>query len=465
MKKMGERFIRNQGIIYGGLLVVALLISINRGLPLWMGFVVSLFLISGALLWQKQSVSDLFKCMKAGILSVKRIYIMIILIGFNVALWISSGVVPSMIYYGFEVVGHVNFLLFAFLMSALMALFMGTGLGTLSTVGVALFALGSVMDFPPPLLLGAILSGAYVADRLSPLSALVQFTCATHQIKYKAYAMSVARTMLPSFILTAVLCIFLGGHQGDSSPLLISQIGQYKQDLSNQFLVHPLLMLVPLVVLLEVVRSGDSQRTLYLGTGFGVILTLVLQGQSLWQVLLLMVRGFRAEKASEIIHTLEIGGGWAMLEVIVIIMLGMALSSLYEHFGWFDPLINRLIKKAKSPQSLVRRTALLSIGLDALTCDQTIGIVIPSKTCVDSFKGKGFSRVDLASLVANSGTALAPLMPWNVNAIIILSVTGIGAVDYGPYMILNWSTLLLMLVFQILSKVRAIHPERALDKS
>lgn len=471
---MGEGLKKYQGLIYGGLLALTLMVCLYKGYALWLGFLGVLVIICGSLLLQEKTYRPIVNDIVQGIFSVKRIYLMIILIGFNIALWISSGVVPSMIFYGFEVIGHVHFLLFTFLMTALMALFMGTGLGTLSTVGVALFTLGSVMTLPGPLVLGFILSGAYVADRLSPLSALVQFTCETNRIAYKDYARKVAKAMLPAFILTLLMCFILGGKQAVSGQGLVAQIVQYKTDLGEHFFLHPLLMLVPLLVLVEVVRSGNSQRALYLGTGLGMFLTLFLQHQSLWQVLRYMLVGYRADQASGIVKTLEIGGGIGMLEVIVIIMLGMALSSLYEKRGWFDPLINQLIYSAKTPQQLVRRTAFLSIGLDALTCDQTIGIVIPSKTCLKPFNKQGQSSVDLAQVIANSGTAFSPLMPWNVNAIIILAITGIGAVDYAPYMILNWSTLILIIIFQVIFKNRTgrlntkgseFKPIQTLDKS
>ena len=119
--------------------------------------------------------------------SVQSIYWVVLMIGINVSVWIASGIVPTLVYYGFDVVDQVNFLLFSFLISSVVAFFLGTGLGTLSTIGIALFSLGSSVGIPLPILTGALLSGAYVADRLSPISALVNFTTATIQIPFKDY--------------------------------------------------------------------------------------------------------------------------------------------------------------------------------------------------------------------------------------------------------------------------------------
>ena len=371
-----------------------------------------------------------------GILSIKDIYFIVFLIGVNVAMWISSGIVPSLIYYGFEIVDKVYFLLFAYLMTALVAFFLGTGLGTLSTVGVALFSLGISIGMPSGILVGALMSGAYVADRLSPISALVNFTLETVDVKFKPYFKMTGLIMIPAAILAAVMYFLLSlKYTSSISP---DEINHYKSVIENAFTISPIYFIIPIIVLWTSFRGMKSMKVLSIGITLSALVTIVVQDKSWIELFNYMLFGYESNSEIQFIQSLEIGGAYAMIEVVFIIMAGISMSTLFEKCGWIQPVIDFIEAKSKTQLSTLANTGLLSVILNALTCDQTVGILVPGKYLKSFFNRHQLSDLSLAQIIANTGTAIAPLMPWNVNAIIVLAITGVSAVEYAPYTFLNW---------------------------
>ena len=387
-----------------------------------------------------------------GIWSIKSIYIVVLLIGINVAVWISSGIVPSLIYYGFSIVDRVYFLLFAYVMAAGVAFFLGTGLGTLSTVGVALYALGKSIGMPSVILVGALMSGAYVADRLSPISALVNFTLETTEVKFKTYFKRTASVMILPAILSARLYLLLSlKYPSAISP---QEIAQFKHALTDAFVISPLYFLIPMLVLWTSFKGIKSAHVLTLGILMSTLVTVFIQDTSVTTVLNHMLYGFKTTSKVMFLKSLEIGGAFAMLEVVIIIMAGISMSTLFEKCGFIQPIIDLVERKSKGPRHVIFNTGLLSIILNALTCDQTVGIVVPGKYLKELFGKYKLDRSTLAQVIANTGTNMAPLMPWNVNAIIVLAITGVSALEYAPYTFLNLLTLPFVLIIIQLTEKR-----------
>lgn len=361
------------------------------------------------------------------------LYGIIALVGVSVGLWIASGVVPMLIDFGFLALERVPFLPFAFLLTAVLAFFMGTGLGTISTVGVALFAVARGTGIPSAVVVGALVSGAYVADRLSPISALVNLTLKTVDIPYKAYYKGVLRGMLPSIGIALGVYFLLGRHLG--APVSEVTILGYRRALQITFQLNPVLLLMPLCILSLSVKGVRTHMILIAGCVMGGFFAIVLQGLSLQEVILTAARGVRLPQAAEFVQSLEIGGMLTMLEVVGIVMGGVALNALYTLYGWFDPLKKPHLKTA---QGCVVYTACISTLLNALTCDQSVGILVPGKQFQDKYRTHHLPPEALAQTIALTGTGLAPIMPWNVNALIIYEITGVSAGLFAGFALLNW---------------------------
>ncbi|MBF4694147.1 Na+/H+ antiporter NhaC family protein [Fusibacter ferrireducens] len=436
------------GIFIAVVFIVSIVTCLSLGITLLYGFLVTLVITSVLLKANGIELKKTLSYVLEGIGHAKSIYFVILMIGVNVALWIASGIVPSMIYFGFSIVNHVNFILFAFLATGIFALFIGTGLGSLSTIGVAIFSLGISAGMPKALLSGAILSGAYVADRLSPISALVNFTTETVGVSFKTYFAKTIKLMLPALFLTAI--IYLVMSMNIESTLTDTAISEYKEVLSNAFVISGWFFVVPIVVLILSLMGFKSNLTLGFGLISSILIAIFIQHVPMTELVRFMYSGFHTDSQVDLIRSLQIGGGRSMIEVIFIIMGGISMSTVFEKCGWIKPLVDAVTQNSKTKSALYLRTSLMSIGLDALTCDQTVGIIIPGRNLKEAFLEHNLDEGDLAALIANSGTALAPLMPWNVNAIIILAIIGVPAVEFAPFMIFNFLTILWILFYTFL---------------
>ncbi len=433
---MKQRVEKKWGLILAAIFIVSVFTCLIIGRSLVWGVSGTLALAMVILKYNGISYKKSFKWILEGIISIKDIYFIVFLIGVNVAMWISSGIVPALIYYGFEIVDKVYFLLFAYLMTAVVAFFLGTGLGTLSTVGVALFSLGISIGMPSGILVGALISGAYVADRLSPISALVNFTLETVGVPFKQYFKQTGFVMIPAAILAGIAYFLLSLKY--TSSISLEGMTFYKNTIMDNFSISPLFFIVPIVVLWMSFKGMKSVKVLGIGITMSALITIFVQGQSPIDVLKFMGFGFEGQSAVPFIKSLEIGGAYAMLEVVLIIMAGISMSTLYEKCGWIEPIIATIEEKSRNRVGVLINTGILSTVLDALTCDQTVGILVPGKYLKGFFKRHGYEPLNLAQIIANTGTAMAPLMPWNVNAIIVLAITGVSAVQYAPFAFLNW---------------------------
>lgn len=431
-----QQVAKKWGLILAAIFIMSIFTCLYIGRSLVWGLTGTLIIAIGILKSNGIAFKTSIQWILEGILSIKAIYFIVFLIGVNVAMWISSGIVPALIFYGFEIVDKVYFLLFAYLMTAVVAFFLGTGLGTLSTVGVALFSLGISIGMPSGILVGALMSGAYVADRLSPISALVNFTLETVDVPFKQYFKQTAIVMVPAAILAGFVYYVLSLKY--TSTISLREMAFYKNTILENFKIAPFFFIVPIVVLWTSFRGIKSIKVLSIGITLSAFITIFIQGQNPIDVLKFMGFGFESASSVPFIKSLEIGGAYAMIEVVFIIMAGISMSTIFEKCGWIAPIISLVEEKSRNRISVLFNTGMLSTVLNALTCDQTVGILVPGKYLKTFFKKHGFESVNLAQMIANTGTSMAPLMPWNVNAIIVLAVTGVSALDYAPYAFLNW---------------------------
>lgn len=414
-----------------GLIGLCILLDI----PLYLGFFGAVIFSSVLLVKKGHKLKELNNMMFSGIKDCRILFIVITLIGATVSIWLSSGIVPTLMYYGFKYVTHINYVLACFIITAVISVVMGTAVGTISTIGIALIGIGKGFAIPDGLLLGAVVSGAFIADRLSPLGGLVNLTLKTVELNYREYVRSILNTMVPSALAAAAAYHYLG--KGYMSAIDVSKIATFQENLSRAFAIQPVLLLLPVAVLILAVSGVKPVVNMGIGVAAGSLISIFLQGDSLLQVLQYILSGYRSATGIEELDRILKGGGvQSMLEVMLIIAGAVALSSLLEGTNIINPIIAIAAGKAKSKLSLIARTAVFSSLLTIVTCDQTAGIILLGRLLKERFEELGISRVKLARTISETGTAIAPLMPWNVNSIIILAITGLSTIEYAQYAVL-----------------------------
>lgn len=416
--------------LWGSILSIVMCIVFNKSLAY--GFAVGIVLSAGILVKNGIEFKYIIASIRESLYECKNVYFIILLIGGTVAIWLSSGTVPTLIYMGFEYLNKVNFIFACFLISSVLSIVMGTALGTVSTVGIALYGIGIGMGYPDYIIIGAIVSGAFISDKISPLSALANLTIEVTESQYKVYLKEALKTLGITYVLALAFYFVLGAMytvQMDSSTIANLSMG-----LEEHFVLSKWLLLLPLVTIILSFRGVKTTWVMFFCLISGFILTIVVQGNSFMSALNWVLYGFADYTGVEAVDSVLRGGGIiGMLEVIVIVGGAVILSSLFEMGSVLSDYLNKVIDSVKSPGDLILKTGLTSIALTTITCDQTVGILIPAKEFSKKFKEMGMNSSVMARTISDTGTIIAPLEPWNVNALILVAMFGVSPLKYGPF--------------------------------
>lgn len=420
--------------LIAGFVLISIFISIIINVSLLFPFVASIA-FSIFILSKQFKLDELVKMVITGVLECKVLYILILLIGANISVWMASGIVPAVMYYGFNYLKDMNFIFMAFLITSVMSVFMGTAVGTISTLGIALLGIGRGFGIPQGLLLGVLVSGAFIADKISPISGLLNLTLKVTETNYRELLKTMSKTLIPVFLLTGVIYFVIGSNysQGENVEL----ITEFQEAINFGFKISPLLLLLPLGVVLLPLKGIKIIPTILIGLIGGVSLSIFFQNNSLADTFRFIFFGYRGQTPSSELNEILVSGGIiGMVEIVLIVASVIALSSLLEGSGILKPLIYSPIAKVKSKGELIFKTGIIGNMLTIITCDQTVGIVLPSRQYKEKYREVGLDGLILARTISDTSTIIAPLIPWNVNAIIIALITGISAIEYAPYAVL-----------------------------
>ena len=408
--------------------------SIIFSIPLYIGFAVGIVFTVFVLYKSGYSIGELLGTIGSAIFEVKNLIVVILFIGATTSIWLASGVVPTIMYYGFTYMEGVNFLMAAFLIMTAVSYFMGTAVGTLSTVGISLSGIGLGLGIPLNLMVGVLVSGAFIADKISPLSGLVNLTMTTIDRNYKDIIKSTLVTLIPTIAVTAAIYYIMGMNytSGDYSNLIL-----YKNAIAEGFNTTKILLLLPVVILVLSVSGLKSIYTLSVGIIVGAALSVVFQGMTVTEVISSIFFGFHGSTPSEELNKLLVSGGMiSMIEAIFIVISAISLVKIFEKGNILMPLMDRLVSGINTKFSLVIRTGLISTILTVATCDQTAGIILPGRILKDKYKELELDSTVLARTISDTGVTVAPLMPWNINSFLIKPIMGITAAQYAPYSVL-----------------------------
>ncbi len=406
---------------------------IFMNISLTVGFLGSILFSLFLLTKRGFSLCYLLKIIVDGLKECKKLYLFILLIGGTISVWLSSGVVPSIMYYGFEYMKGINFLFAAYVITSFMSIFMGTAVGTISTIGIAVLGIGQGFHIPKYILLGVIVSSSFIADKLSPISGLFNLTLSVTHTKYKQVIKAMMKTFIPTYIITGMIYYYIGANLQRGA----SNIELYQSVISNHFIISPYLLLFPILFLIFSLFEIEIIWTVLIGIFGGSMISVFVQKITFHEVLRGIFLGYHLHSSShefnQIFHS---GGIISMMEVVLIVMGAIALGNLLERTGILSPMIEKILSRIYTKKQLVFYTGLMSSIFTIVTCDQTVGIVIPSKVFKDKYEKLEVDDTILARTISDTGTIIAPLIPWNVNALIIGAIISISPLQYGPYAVL-----------------------------
>ena len=384
--------------------------------------------------------ADLEEGMINGTVIALKAIIILLVIGLLIATWIAGGVVPLLIYYGLKILSPSIFLVATCIICSIVSLATGSSWTTAGTVGVALIAVGQGLGIPLPMVAGAIVSGAYFGDKMSPLSDTTNLSPAVAGSELFEHIRHMMYTTIPGLCIALLLYTGLGlynaptaSSSGDLGPLLAT--------LENHYNLSPILLTAPLLVLLLVIYKVPAIPALLAGSVLGGILAVVFQGQSLGDILNAAKEGFVSQTGNRKVDDLLTRGGiQGMLSTIALILCAMSFGGVMEKTGMLRTLAASVLKTAKSVGSLVFATVLSCLGMNALAPDQYLSLVVPGRMYREAFQNANLHPKNLSRCLEDAGTLTAPLIAYNTCGAYMSKVLGVSAGEYFLFAFLNLLT-------------------------
>jgi NhaC family Na+:H+ antiporter len=431
--------------------------------------------VAGLVAWQLgYTYEEINDSIVRSISSAMAAIIILLTIGSLSGTWLLSGIVPAMIYYGLKILNPTIFLFAAAIVCAIVSVATGSSWSTIATVGIALLGIGQALDLPEGVVAGAIISGAYFGDKMSPLSDTTNLAPAmagtdlfTH-IRYMAY------TTVPSLIITLIIFLVWGftfdtaATQTDSNEVLVA--------LESAFNLTPWLFVVPALVIFMIIKRVPAAPALLIGALLGGLFAVIFQPNVVNQVsgiegdylkssfvavMNALSTTIHVQTDNAEINDLLTGKGmYGMLNTVWLIICAMIFGGVMESCGLLKRIADEIIRLAKSTGSLVTSTAVTCLFFNVTASDQYMAIAVPGRMYADTYRKRGLKPEVLSRTLEDSGTVTSVLVPWNTCGATQAGVLGIATVVYAPYTFFCIISPLMTILFAYLNiKIRRLDDE------
>jgi NhaC family Na+:H+ antiporter len=368
--------------------------------------------------------------------SVMQAILILAVIGMLIGTWIGGGIVPTLIYYGLQILSPSFFLITALLLCSIVSIATGSSWTTAGTVGVALIGIAEGLGISVALAAGCIVSGAYFGDKMSPLSdttnlapAMAGATLFDH-IRHMFYTTGV------SYGIVAVIYIVLG-LQYKGQELNASEINGILEAIKSIYIINPLFLLVPVITIGAVALKIPAIPGLLIGVVLGGF-CMIFQGGDLGAILEAINYGVEAASGHEMVDELLTNGGMqSMMWTISLIMCALTFGGVLESTGMMQCIAGKMLGWAKSTGSLILVTVLSCLFVNILCADQYLGIALPGKMFKDAYAERGLAPRNLSRALEDSGTVTSALVPWNTCGATMAGFLGVSTFVYAPFAFFN----------------------------
>ncbi len=419
---------------------------------------VSLLVATGICVWlsmwlYKTPWSAFEDAIRSNVGDVTNAIVILLLIGALGGAWTVSGVVPTFIYYGLKIISPKIFLLSACVICALVSLMVGSSWTTIATIGVALMGIGKAEGFSEGMIAGAIISGAYFGDKMSPLSDTTVMASSINQVPLFSHIRYMVITTVPSISIALIIFTILGiSHDGAPA----EQISQYSQALAGTFHLTPWLLVVPVVTAVMIARKTPAMIVLAISTLLASLFAILFQPDLVTAIGEKVVQGSRARvffvgTVESIYNTVSPSTGMAevdalvatrgmlgMLNTIYLIICGMCFGGCMRASGMLREISRLILPLARRRFGLVSSTVMTGTVLNGIVSDQYLSIILTSDIFRDTYDKEGYERRLLSRSVEDSATVTSPLYPWSSCGMTQSTILHVPTIAYLPYCFFNW---------------------------
>lgn len=419
------------------------------------------------------SWEDIEKGIVKGISRSLGAILILLAVGSLIGTWMLAGTVPTLIYYGLDLLNPAFFYAATCLICAIVAMSIGSSWTTAATVGVALMGIAIGMGMSEAITAGAVISGAYFGDKISPLSETTNLAPAIAGTNLFEHIQYMLWTTIPSIIIALILFTFIGfgADEVDSG----TRIAEMQLLLDQEFNLG-LHMLVPLVVLLTLaIKKVPAFPAVAIGALLGGVWAAIFQPEviakmanegtsgilaSVMVVWTALFDGVQFETSSDTLNSLLSRGGMSsMLNTIWLIMCAMTFGAVLERVGLLKRAVSAFLKGASSAGDMITRTILTCFGTNLITADQYMAIVMPGRMYKEEFEKRGLNQLNLSRSLEDGGTLTSPLIPWNTCGVYMHGVLAVNPLEYAVYAFFNLINPVLAIIYAFLGiKILRITP-------
>lgn len=359
-------------------------------------------------------------------------------VGVLIAAWISAGTVPTIIYAGLKVISPKFFLLTTTLICAITSTATGSSWTTMGTVGLAMLGVGMGLGIPVGLTAGAIISGAYFGDKMSPLSDSTLLAAAVCKVPIFTHIRHMIYTTGPAMLIACVLYTFLGFKYAGNA-FNQTDVNAILAGFSSLFKISWITILPALVVLFMIYKKYSAVFSILLGAIAGMVIAVLYQGVDLQTVLAAVWSGFEPDTSDELmISFLKRGGISSMMSTIALMLFALGLGGMMRETGILHVILEHLAKGIKSVPRLVVSTMLTSYFGSAISGSMHFSAVITGTLFEELYEKFNLKAENLSRIIEDCGTLGAALIPWSTNAVFIMGMLDVNYLQYLPYAFLNW---------------------------
>ena len=389
--------------------------------------------------------------------------LILLLIGSLAGTWMLSGVVPAMIYYGLDILNPTIFLFATCLICSIVSIATGSSWTTVATVGIALVGIGDVLGFEKGIIAGAIISGAYFGDKMSPLSDTTNLAPAMAGTDLITHIKYMALTTIPSIVITLLIFLVIGFFYNTTGE--VGQIDELQAAISSKFNISPWLFLVPAAVVGLIVKKVPAIPALFIGSLLGGVFAVIFQPDLLVtlsgetnfalaaykSVINAMTTDMAIVTENELVNELLSSNGMkGMLGTIWLIICAMIFGGVMENTGMLKRITQSIIGLAKTTGSLIATTTAACITFNLTASDQYLSIVVPGRMFAEEYRERGLHPKVLSRTLEDSGTVTSALIPWNTCGAYHSGVLGIATGEYFMYCFFNIISPIMTMAFGFL---------------
>ena len=376
-------------------------------------------------------------------------------VGLLIGSWMFSGTVPMLIYYGVQFINPQFLLVTAFIITAIIAMFTGTSWGAAGTVGVALMGIANGLGVSAPATAGAIVSGAFFGDKLSPLSDTTNLAPIAAGSELYEHIKHMLWTTLPAALLSLIIYYFIGLNSSgtiNSSESISAMLNQ----LDTMFKFNPILFLPVLLIVIGSIKKWPTIPTMLGVSLFSIFLGIIVQGFTLKHGFMSLISGFNinmttfnGESLPQINTLINRGGVSSVTSTTVLIFCAMGFAGIISKAGMLEIVLNSILKKVNGTLGIILSTIASCFTVAFITGSSYLSILIPGELFKQAYMKQGLQAKNLSRTLADSGTVIVPLIPWSAAGAYMASTLGVPTIEYLPWAILNYSGIIFAVIFAI----------------